>query len=91
MEALLEVENILSRPIEAGDAGIVLKREGGFSVFSTGEIDPAALTPRQVEQGQILQALSVALQIPAIMHLLVTMANDPKIVGDKILNIASMH
>jgi len=89
MEALLKLENLPSRPIEDGDAGVVLKREGGFYVFSTGNVDPDNLTPRQIEQAEIIQALAVALQIPAVMHVLKTMANDPKITGDQVLDTSA--
>jgi hypothetical protein len=58
---MLKLENIVSAPIEEGDAGIILKPDGSFKVFSTGAIDPKHLTNGQVDQGTKLIALSVAL------------------------------
>ncbi len=81
MKSLLTLENT-PRPIKEGDAGIVLTGEGGFFVFGCNEnLDLNNLTARQAEQGRALLALSVALQFPQIMDVLVRMSEDPKIVG----------
>lgn len=79
--SLLTRENIVSSPIQDGDAGIVLKPDGTFQVFSTGRIDGENLTSEQELQGQKLMALAVALKFPQVMSLLLDMANDPEIVG----------
>ncbi len=92
--ALINSENLANKPIEPGDAGIILRKDGGFQIFTTHEIklDPANLTERQIEQGQILMAFAVALQIPNVMELLVKMANDPDIVGhDDVVNVGEKH
>lgn len=80
--SLLTHENIVSAPIEEGDAGVILKADGSFKVFSTAKIDGTNLTPAQREQGEKLIALSVALKYPEIMGILMQMARDPALVGD---------
>ncbi len=92
--ALINSENLADKPIEPGDAGLILRKNGDFQIFTTHEIklDPANLTDRQIEQGQILMAFAVALQIPRIMELLVQMSNDPDIVGhDDVVNVGEKH
>lgn len=82
MSSLLTLENVVSAPIQEGDAGIILKADGTFKVFSTGVT--GALSPAQEEQGKKLLALSVALSIPEVMNVLMQMASDPAIVGEGI-------
>jgi hypothetical protein len=78
----LTLENVVSAPIEDGDAGIILKADGNFKVFSTGiEGD---LTPAQIAQGKKLMALAVALKFPEVMAILERMASDPAVVGEGI-------
>jgi hypothetical protein len=78
--SLLKLENMVSAPIQEGDAGVILKPDGTFKVFSTGV--KGELTPAQHEQGRKLLAIAVALQHPEIMDILHRMAADPAIVGD---------
>jgi hypothetical protein len=80
--SLLTLENVVSAPIEDGDAGVILKADGSFKVFSTGV--SGELTPAQIEQGKKLIALSIALRYPEVMAVLERMANDPALVGDGI-------
>lgn len=82
MHSLLGQSQLQSSPIEEGDAGIVLKADGTFRVFSTGKIDPNNMTEAQLEQGEKLVALSLALSLPDVMNMLKQMANDPAIVGN---------
>ena len=84
MHALLSQSQLLSSPIQEGDAGIVLKPDGTFQIFSTGKIDPNNMTEAQLDQGEKLVALSLALSIPQVLDMLKRMANDPKIVGKKL-------
>jgi hypothetical protein len=78
----LTLENT-PRPIEEGDAGLVLTKGGKFFVFSSHKIDVNAdLTPRQLEHAQIISAFTVALQIPQIMQVLIDLSNDPEVVGE---------
>lgn len=82
MQVTLKMEN-MARPIAEGEAGIVLTAEGGFYIFNTHkDLDPENFTPLQAKQAKTLRALSIAVQIPQIMHLLETMSVDPNIVGD---------
>lgn len=69
--------------IQEGDAGIILKPDGSFKIFSTGKIEEP-LTPEQEMQGRKLLALTVALKTPQVMQLLTDMSNDPDIVGEEI-------
>ena len=82
--ALLNKTNLTNRPIQKGDAGIVLRADGSFDIFNcfgfAGE--PIILTPHQLETGEKLLALSVALKIPEVMRLLESIAHDKDIVGE---------
>lgn len=81
---LLTLENIVSSPIAEGDAGVILKADGSWNVFSTSKLGETGLSPAQMEQGKKLIALSVALKHPQIMEILMQMANDPALVGDTV-------
>ncbi|MCP1540124.1 hypothetical protein [Methylorubrum extorquens] len=83
-QSLLKQEDFVSAPVEHGDAGVILKPDGSFKIFSTGEIDGANLTPEQERQGKTLLALAVALKFPEVMAILEQMSVDPNIVGDGI-------
>lgn len=89
MTSLLNLANT-PRPINEGDAGIVLPKEGDFYVFSTGAIDPENMTDRQIEQGRVLLAFSVALKIPRIMEVLFRMSEDPVIAGS-VIDLGTTH
>jgi hypothetical protein len=91
MQNLLTHKHIVSNPIQEGDAGIVLKRDGSFQLFSTGAIDADNLSPEQISQAKILNALAVALAIPQIMEVLFRMAEDPDIVGNPGVRINQSH
>lgn len=91
MQNLLTLENIVSTPIEEGDAGIILKRDGTFRVFTTGEIEAAKLTDTQLNQGMKLQALALALAVPQMMNVLMQMAQDTDIVGESGINTGRKH
>ena len=65
--------------MEDGDAGIVLKANGEFQLFSIGTIDPTGLTERQMEQGAILRAIQVALSVPEVLAVMLTFSDDPTI------------
>lgn len=92
MNAHLTLKEITATPIQEGDAGVILKKDGTFEIFNAhANIDPANMTERQLEQGQILMALSVALKIPAVMAILVNMANDPNVVGEAIIDKGTAH
>lgn len=79
--ALLKAENLVSAPIEDGDAGFILKPNGEFKIFSTGAIDAENMTDAQRAQGDKLLALACAVAIPEVMAMLIQMSRDPAIVG----------
>jgi hypothetical protein len=85
MNALLTLENVTHTPIGEGDAGIIIKADGSFQVFNTfKDYDPNNPTPEQLEVGQKLTAIAVALKFKPVMDLLKQMANDPEIVGETV-------
>lgn len=80
--SLFHAGTMVSHPIEEGDAGVILRKNGEYQFFSThDQIDPKNLTDRQYEQAMILQAFAVALKFPEVMEALAKMALDPKIAG----------
>lgn len=91
MKNLLTEKHLVNSPIENGDAGLILKADGTFQIFSTGEVNPDRLTDRQIDQGRKLNALALALAIPNVMHVLLQMADDPQIVGDPGIRIGAHH
>jgi hypothetical protein len=91
MQNLVGLEHLVADPIQTGDAGVILKIDGSFKVFSTGDIDPEHMTIAQVEQGRRLQALVLALSIPQVMQILFQMLDDPAIVGRPGVNTGPTH
>ncbi|TXN08939.1 hypothetical protein FV222_00265 [Methylobacterium sp. WL103] len=81
---LLTLDNLVSAPIEEGDAGFILKPNGEFKIFSTGAINAENMTAAQRAQGEKLLALACAVAIPEVMNMLIQMSRDPAIVGDGI-------
>jgi hypothetical protein len=84
MTALLQTVNIAAKPIQKGDAGIILRVDGSFELFNTHENigKDGELTDRQLEQGAILLGLSAALRVPGIMDTLIQMAGDKEVFSD---------
>ena len=76
MTSLINPTNIIQNPIEKGDCGVILRANGEFSIFSTGEIDPDELTPVQEEQGILIIALSLCLSNPELRKSLIKLATD---------------
>lgn len=72
----LSVENLPAGPIVDGDAGVILKADGSFQIFTTGHINPQALTPAQEEQGRKLVALATALSVPQLMDMLIEASRE---------------
>lgn len=69
-------------PIADNDAGLIIKADGSVQLFNTyGVEDPSQFTAEQLKVGENLIALTIALQVPAIMDVLRSMAKDPEIVG----------
>lgn len=86
----LSVENLPTGPIVDGDAGIILKADGTFRIFTTGEINPEALTPAQEEQGRKLMALATALSVPQLMHMLIEASRELG-ADEPIVDIGATH
>jgi hypothetical protein len=91
MKNLLKLENIVMAPIKEGDAGVILREDGTFQIFSSGKIDPENLSQGQVEQGRKLNALALALSLPQVMEVLLRMADDPAIVGEPGVDLGLAH
>lgn len=80
MTALVDPTNLKLPAFETGDAGIILKADGSFQLWNTLDKPSAeTLTPRQIEQGEILMAFSAALKLPPLMSVLKQVANDPEV------------
>ena len=65
--------------IKDGDAGLVIKSDGKIQVFNTFDLDN--LTIEQAATHERLTALTVALRVPKIMGILMTMAEDPDVMS----------
>jgi hypothetical protein len=88
--SLLTGPQVTATPIEKGDAGIILKKDGTFQLFNTGDINPdAPLSAFQEEMGMKLIALSIPLVHEPVMKMLLEMANDPLIVGEKVIDFGT--
>ncbi len=83
MTVLIDQTNIAMPKFEDGDAGIILKADGTFRVWNTIK-DPTHPTEAQLNQGRILLAFSAALQLPQIMDVLLTVANDPAVFNETV-------
>lgn len=83
MNPLLDQTDILKGPIRNGDCGVILRKEGGFEIFSAGIKSAEELTEQQLENGTLLTAIAICLKHEDLRHTLLAMATDPKIVGDK--------
>lgn len=90
MHSLLDRSHLVSTPIKEGDCGVILRQDGTFQIFSTGVKEGRELTPAQVEQGQKLVCLALALRSPQIMHMLKELANDPA-VADREIDLGVKH
>lgn len=93
MTNTLLTEANLPRPIQDGDSGIVLTKDGGWFVFSCnpGLTMDSKPTPIQKTHAEILQALAVALKVPQLLDILKQAANDPNIVGTELLDKKLAH
>lgn len=78
MPALIDRANLAIPKFEDNEAGITLKADGGFIIWSTFK-DPSNPTPQQTTQMSHLMAFAAALKLPPIMDVLLQVANDPAI------------
>lgn len=92
MQNIITRENLTTSPIEAGDAGLVIKANGRIQIFNTFTPDQlAAMTPLQKETGKKLMALMTACAIPAVMDVLMQVASDPDVVGPAGIHLGPMN
>lgn len=91
MNALQLQDHIIKRPIQEGDCGVILRKEGGFDLFSTGSVDPDQLTVIQMEHGLIMTALAILLRAPETRTMLIKLASDPEIVGEDPFGVDRKH
>ena len=81
MKNLLTLDHVTNAPISDGDAGVILRADGTFQLFSTGDMNGGNLTEEQMQIGRKLSALALALSLPSVMNVLYTMLDDPAITG----------
>ena len=67
--------NIVTGPIQEGDAGVIIRRDGAIQAFIIGPLDPKNLTEEQINQAQLLQAAIVALTDPSIKASLIELVD----------------
>lgn len=76
MQPVFTAANLINEPIQDGDAGLILRKDGSFQIFSTGTIDPDALTKRQQEQGELLTLFALVINSPEIRSMLTDVVNS---------------
>lgn len=84
---MLTLENILSAPIADGDAGLILKLNGEFKVFSTTALDGDNMTDEQFQQARKLQALSLVLSSDEVMQQLFDVLDEMDEAGVDMISI----
>jgi len=86
----LTPDQILSQPIQDGDAGIIIKRDGSFQIFTTGDI-ANTMSPEAIEQGLTLMGVSIALSTPEILLTLKDMARKTAEVGEDMISLGATN
>jgi hypothetical protein len=89
MSALIDQTNLTFPKFEDNEAGITLKADGTFIIWSTFK-DPSHPTEQQIKQMESLTAFAAALKLPQIMDVLVRVANDP-VIFDTITDTGPKH
>jgi len=70
----------ITQLISEGDAGIILKEDGSYQVFNLhADLEADNLTPRQIEQANILLGFTMALKFPQIMEVLYKLSKDDRL------------
>lgn len=85
MQHLISSKTMAKSPIEDGDAGLILRKDGTVQIFNcfgdeAREIED--FTAEQIETHRRLMALLVALSSSEIMSTLIAASLDPRVVGD---------
>ena len=83
MSALIDQTNLAPPSFEKNQAGITLKPDGTFVIWSTFE-EPSHPTTLQTKQMSQLMGFAAALKLPPIMDVLLQVANDPAIFANLI-------
>jgi hypothetical protein len=89
VSALINVTNLAIPKFEPDQAGIILKADGSFLIWNTFK-NPSNPTELQTQQMSQLLGFSAALQLPAVMDVLLIVANDPEIF-EQTLNTGVPH
>jgi hypothetical protein len=78
----------LNPDFQEGDVGIILKKNGDdFQLFNMHkDLDPNAMTPEQLKQGEILVALAVVLQTPKLLDMVLDFAKQAQ-AGGELINV----
>ena len=85
-------ENTVTSPIATGDAGLVIKADGTVQIFNTYTQEQlASPTPEMTQTMQKLMALMVAWNIPAVMDVVIQVANDPAVVGSEVMSTGVLN
>ncbi len=83
----------LNPEFEAGDVGIILKKDGkSFQLFNMHkDLDPNAMTAEQIEQGEVILALAVILQTPKLLDMAKDFSRQAQAAGADPVNLGVMH
>lgn len=90
MQPVFTAANLTNEPVQDGDAGFILRKDGSFQIFTTGHIDPNALTARQQEQGQLLTLFALVTSSPQIRDMLTNIVNDVT-GGGPLIDLGNKH
>lgn len=91
MNALKLQDHIITRAIEQGDCGIILRKNGGFDLFAAGVTAETVLMPQQEENGILLTAITICLKFPKMRNMMMRVGTDPEIVGPDPFNTEHKH
>lgn len=76
----------LRTPVSEGDAGIILRANGEFHIFSSGVVPGTTeLNEAQMAQAEKLIALALALSIPSVMDALIALSKDEAVLSKDIV------
>lgn len=83
----------LNPDFQEGDVGIIIKKNGeDFQLFNMHkDLDPNAMTPEQIAQGEVLIALAVILQTPKLLDMVKDLAKSAQAGGEDLINLGTAH
>lgn len=91
MAPLLRLTNLTDVCIEENDAGIILKPNGEIRVFTTGNVDAAALSPQQTQQGERLMAMLAVLTNEGLLEGVMEKIADAEAQGVELVKLGRSH